>query len=301
MNAREYIAELTRLLHSLPDQEREEAVSFYRESIADRMDEGLTEEEAVGSMAQPAEAARVILSNRAEPLEPVSLMEDAVPDAHDRVAETVQKPSFWARLKRGQLTPGEWVGVILGSVIWLPLLAVAFGLVVTIGVVILALYLCAWALIACVWIIGAALVVAAPANCLFILWGLQLGNVPSMLVNMGYSLVAFGGGAWILRGASALMKLFLRGHKSVACLISRTPRVPEAAVSPVSPVPRPGMTAFFRICLILMGAGIACVLAGYLLSGFDWRVFLASIDMDGNVNIGGARAGLSELLPFRCA
>lgn len=298
MNAREYIAELTRLLHSLPDQEREEAVSFYRESIADRMDEGLTEEEAVDSMVQPAEAARVILSNRAEPLEPVPLMEEAVSDAHGQAEEAAQRPSFWARLKRGQLTPWEWVGVILGSVIWLPMLALAFGLAVTIGAVILVLYLCLWVLIACVWITGAALVVAAPANCLFILWGLQLGNVPSVLVNVGYSLVAFGGGAWILRGASALTKLFLRGHKSVACLISRTPRVPKTAASPVPPVPRPGMTAFFRICLILMGAGIACVLAGYLLSGFDWRVFLASINGDGRVTIGGTQATFSELLPF---
>ena len=47
MTAQEYLTELKRLLCPLSDDERKEAVAFYYESIADRIDEGLTEEEAV--------------------------------------------------------------------------------------------------------------------------------------------------------------------------------------------------------------------------------------------------------------
>ena len=50
MNIEEYKSHLTALLRSLPAEEREEAVSFYMESIADRIDEGMSEEEAVASL-----------------------------------------------------------------------------------------------------------------------------------------------------------------------------------------------------------------------------------------------------------
>lgn len=333
MTAQEYIAELTRLLYSLSEQEREEAVAFYRESIADRMDDGLAEEEAVASMVPPAEAACAILSNRAEAAAPVAAETDGAVAAEplEQPAELAQQPSFWARLKCGKLTPLEWVGVVLSSVIWLPLAAVAFGLVAAVAAIILALYLCAWALVACVWIVGAALVAASVSNVVFILWNLQMGDAASALVNTGYSLVAFGGGMWVLRGAMKLTKLFLRGHTMAACAIKRTPCAPEAAApdahvpsaseapapsaseasmpeahvteapaspaspasgTPVSPasealapeahVPeapapsalRPEVATFFMVCLILLGAGFVSVLAGYILAGFDWHVFL---------------------------
>ena len=292
MTAEEYIAELTRLLYSLPEQEREEALAFYRESIADRMDDGFTEEEAVASLASPTEAACAILSNRAESApEP-----QPGPVAEAATESAAARPSFWARLKRGQLTPLEWVGVILSSVIWLPLLAAAIGVAAGVFAVILSLYLCVWVLIGCVWITGGAMVLAAPLNCAFILWGLQLGNVPYALVNAGYSLVAFGSGAWILRGALKLTKPFVRGHRKAACAARKQPWPPEAASSPQQP--RPEWSMFFTICLILLGVGLACVLAGYALSGFDWRVFLTSFNENGTILIGGTQVKLPDLIPF---
>lgn len=283
MTTDEYIAELTRLLYSLPNQEREEAVAFYRESIADRMDDGLSEEEAVASMGSPAEAACAILSNRAESA--------PVDDVSDEAPEPIpDQPSFWQRLKHGQLTPFEWVGVVLGSVIWLPLLAAAFGVAVGAAAVVLSLYLCVWVLIGCVWIIGGAMVIAAPANQLFVFWGLQVGNAPYALVNVGYSLFAFGVGVWVLRGALALTKLFLHAHEQVACAVRKQPLPPQ----PVKQAPRPGVAAFFNICLIIAGVGLVSVAAGYTLSGFDWRIFLTSVDVDGTLTIGGTSVSIPE-------
>lgn len=86
MTAQEYLTELKRLLYPLSDDERKEAVAFYYESIADRIDEGLTEEEAVAEKTP-----------------------------------NLTQPSFWTHLKHGHLTPFEWVGVVFSSVIWLPL------------------------------------------------------------------------------------------------------------------------------------------------------------------------------------
>lgn len=296
MTAQEYIAELSRLLYSLTDQEREEAVAFYRESIADRIDDGQTEEEAVASMVSPAEAACAILSNQTEASASMAQETDEIEaELPEQPRELVQPPSFWMRLRHGQLTPLEWVGVILSSVIWLPLVIATFGIALGIAVVLFALYLCAWVLIGCVWIIGAALVVAAPANTVFILLGLQIGNIPFELVNAGYSLVAFGSGMWVLRGALALTKLFMRAHKMVACKIEHTPYVPEASAPSAT---RSGMTTFFTICLILIGAGFASVLAGYVLSGFDWHVFTTSFNKDGSVVIGGMKVDHPERFLF---
>ena len=52
MNKEEYRLQLATLLYSLPEKEREEAVAFYMEMITDRMDEGMSEEEAKAVAAE---------------------------------------------------------------------------------------------------------------------------------------------------------------------------------------------------------------------------------------------------------
>lgn len=275
MTAQEYLTELKRLLYPLSDDERKEAVAFYYESIADRIDEGLTEEEAVASMVAPTEAACAILSNRTETLPTTVSKTEAVAEKTSNLAQ----PSFWTRLKHGHLTPFEWVGVVFSSVIWLPL-------AISVAAIFFSLYLCIWALIACIWIIGTALVVAAPASIVLILLGVQIGNIPYALVNAGYGLVAFGGGMWILRGGLLTTKWFLRGHYKVACALKKTPYTPK---TPTLATERSGAATFFMICLILIGAGFASVLAGYAFSGFNWQVFLTSINWDGTLYVGGTQ------------
>ena len=249
MNTEEYRSQLTALLRSLPREEREEVVSFYMESIADRIDEGMSEEEAVASMVSPGQAAEAIIAEAGEKRKALVPCEASVggndePDLPEGVVDIegaedanvesgeddpASPDGFFARAKKRRFTPLEWVALIVTSPLWLTLLiaavACAWVLVIGIAAIALALYICAWTLIACLWLIGGAFVVSVPVVLVFAVWGLQIGNAPFSLVNIGYSLMLFGGGMWVLKAALAVTRAFLRWQKeSVAVRFSRRGR-----------------------------------------------------------------------------
>lgn len=78
MTKREFLDRLERCLASLDPSERASMVDFYSEQIDDRMDDGMTESQAVASLESPEDIAANILSLRSEspavsepPAEPV--------------------------------------------------------------------------------------------------------------------------------------------------------------------------------------------------------------------------------------
>ncbi len=64
MTRKEFLTELDHRLSSLPRREAEEHLNYYAEMLADRMEEGMSEEEAVGSMESVDTIAARILSTR---------------------------------------------------------------------------------------------------------------------------------------------------------------------------------------------------------------------------------------------
>ena len=170
MRKQEFLDRLGQLLACLPADQVAESQAFYAEAIDDRMEEGMTEEEAVAAMGSPGEAAEAIL--------------DDLPAVPRAVAKTKRKSKVLL-----------WVLVIVGSPIWLSLL-VAFGITA------LAVYACIWIFAACIWVIAAALVVAAPVCWLFALDGATLGLFPFALAYAGSGLLALGLG--LLTGYGAL-------------------------------------------------------------------------------------------------
>ena len=58
MNKNEFLAALEERLRSMPQAEREMTLSYYAEMIDDRMENGMTEQEAVAAMGDPDEVAR---------------------------------------------------------------------------------------------------------------------------------------------------------------------------------------------------------------------------------------------------
>ena len=63
MNKQEFLSRLEEALAGLPREELMERLAFYRESIDDRMETGLTEEAAVAELGPVEEIASQILSD----------------------------------------------------------------------------------------------------------------------------------------------------------------------------------------------------------------------------------------------
>ena len=102
MNKTEFLAALERALSGLPEQDVQERLSFYGELIDDRVEEGLSEEEAVKERGSVDEIAKQTLADI-----PLSRL----------VRERV-KP------KRA-LRAWEIVLLVLGFPLWFPLLLAA--------------------------------------------------------------------------------------------------------------------------------------------------------------------------------
>ena len=109
MTRDEFLGRLGELLACLPAEQVEETKAFYAEAIADRMEDGMSEEEAVAAMGTPGEVAEATL--------------DDLPAVPRAIART-----------RRRSTTLLWVLTIVGSPVWVPLLAafaaVAVNLVV---------------------------------------------------------------------------------------------------------------------------------------------------------------------------
>lgn len=169
MNKQEFLARLGDLLACLPADKIAESQAFYAEAIDDRMEDGMTEEEAVAALGSPGAVAEAIL--------------DELPAVPRAIAKTKRRSTVLL-----------WTLAIVGSPVWLSL-AFAFALTAVL------VYACIWALAACVWILAAAFICAFPLACLIACWGLWAGNVPYALVQFGFGLLCLGLGVACLGAA----------------------------------------------------------------------------------------------------
>ncbi len=121
MNKQEFLAALQKKLTGIPQNDLEERITFYSEMIDDRIEEGQSEETAIAELGTIDHIAAQVMSEI-----PLSKL----------VKERV-KPSRALRI-------WEIVLLVLGSPIWLSLLAALFA-------VILSLYAVIWSLILALW------------------------------------------------------------------------------------------------------------------------------------------------------
>lgn len=118
MNRAQFLAALSGRLAGLPRSDVEESLEYYGEMLDDRVEEGLTEEQAVAALGPVEEIAAQIL------------------------LDTPLPKLVKAKVKhRRALRAWEIVLLVLGCPIWLPLLLAA-------AVVLLSVYIVLWALVA---------------------------------------------------------------------------------------------------------------------------------------------------------
>lgn len=129
MSKQEFLAELRKGLSGLPQDDIEERLTFYSEILDDRIEEGLSEEEAVSAIGDAEEIVRQAVAD--------------IPLA--KIAKERMKP-------KRHLKVWEIVLLALGAPIWLSLGIAAIA-------VIFALYVSLWAIIVSLWAVFGALVV----------------------------------------------------------------------------------------------------------------------------------------------
>lgn len=123
MNKQEFLAQLRKALSSLPPEDAEERLTFYSEMLDDRIEEGLSESEAVSAVGSVNAIAAQILAET--PL--TKLVKEKV--------KARRSPRVW-----------EIVLIVLGSPIWLSLLIAALAIVLAVYVVIWSAAIVLWAI-----------------------------------------------------------------------------------------------------------------------------------------------------------
>lgn len=131
MNKQEFLEQLRRGISGLPQEDIEERLTFYSEMIDDRIEEGLSENEAVSEIGSVDTVISQILDDT--PL--VKLVKQKM--------RPKKRMNAW-----------EIVFLILGSPIWLSLIIAAFAVVISV-------YAAVWSLIIALWSVFVSLVAAA--------------------------------------------------------------------------------------------------------------------------------------------
>lgn len=162
MTKQEFLAKLEKLLSGLTEEEISERICFYSEMIDDRIEEGLSEEEAVSLIGSAEEVAAQIKD--------------------ENISGKRKKPSG-----KGKTKAWEKVVIFAGLPLWLSLLIIAFA-------VIISLYVAVWSVIVAFWAVFGALVGSAAG-------GLG-GGIISIISGNAYGGVLLVSGALVCAGLS---------------------------------------------------------------------------------------------------
>ena len=191
MTKKEFLDALALLLRALPQKEREERLGFYAEQIDDRIEEGLSEAEAVAGLGTVEAVAAQIMDE-------VSLSAIAAEKAG----------------KKRRLNPLSLTLILLGSPVWLSLLASAVS-------VLISLFAALWSVVISLWATFGALIGAAlgglVAGVVFALFGghiaVGVAVFACALLCAGLSVPTFLFCRAVSRGAFVLSRYILLGIK----------------------------------------------------------------------------------------
>lgn len=180
MSKQEFLAQLGKGLSGLPQGEAEERLTFYSEMIDDRMEEGMSEEDAVDQIGNVDEIISQIIAD--------------VPLAK-LVKEKVQP--------KRSLRVWEILLLALGSPIWLSLLIAALA-------VFLSGYVVIWAVIISLWAVEVSFLACA-LSCIVAGVGFTCsGNRPSGIALIGAGLVCAGISIFLFFGCKMVTKGIFR-------------------------------------------------------------------------------------------
>ena len=164
MTRTEFLDELKNLIKDYPVEETEKSIEYYNEMIDDRIEDGMSEEDAVKSLGDIKDIAKEI--------------EIEMP------MKTIVKKKV--KEKKEENIP-IWVILllVLGFPVWAPLL-------LALGIGTFSLYIALWSVVLALWAVDAALFVSVIAGLLAIGITMVKGSMLSAIIYFGVTLVLIG-------------------------------------------------------------------------------------------------------------
>lgn len=183
MNKQDFLRALQTKLSGLPQEDVERSLEFYREAIDDRIESGLTEEEAVGDLG-----------------------------AVDEIVEQILSETPLPKLIRAKVTPSrslkgwEIVLLVLGCPLWLSLILAAAVIAFAVYVVIWSVVIAVYAVVLAFALSGIVVLVRGFGQLMFTGLGLSL---------MGLSVLLFFAANEIAKGIVCLSRKYVLRMKSL--------------------------------------------------------------------------------------
>lgn len=191
MTKQEFINSLRKKLSGLPKQEVEERLEFYSEMIADRVDEGIAEENAVRDIGDIDTVAEQILSEI--PLRKI-------------VRENIRK--------QRKLSSREITFLIIGFPIWLPLIISAFAVVIS-------LFASFFAVVVSLWAVDLSLALSLFVGIIWFISYAFSGSFAFGLMLLGMGIVASALSIFFFFFCKEASKFFVSSIKRCILLIKR--------------------------------------------------------------------------------
>jgi uncharacterized membrane protein len=176
MNKQEFLSRLKSGLRALPENEVEERLTFYGEMIDDRIEDGLSQEDAVSQVGDVEDIISQIIADT-----PLSTL------VKER-ARTSRKIKGW-----------EIALLIIGSPVWLPILIAMLA-------VLFSLYITAWSVSLSLWAAEASIVFGAVSGVVAAVIVAFGGNGLSSVAMLGAGLVCAGLSVFMFYGCMAVTR-----------------------------------------------------------------------------------------------
>lgn len=189
MQKYEFLSAIEKDLSGLPKEDIRRSLDYYSEMIDDRMDEGLSEEDAIKEIGAPEEIAAQILSETSLP-------------------KLVKKKMS----KKKEFKTWEIILLVLGAPLWIPLL-------LSLLIIILSIFAVIWSLIVSLYAINITFVACGIACVFFPVTFLINGAYWEAITVFGVGILLLGLGVFLFLGSKQVTKGVIALSKKTVIVI----------------------------------------------------------------------------------
>lgn len=183
MNKKEFLSQLAQALSAFPNEDAEKSLEFYSEMIDDRIEDGMTEEEAVATLG-------------------------TVDQIVEQISMELPLPKLIKAKMRGNRLKNRWERALLclGAPLWIPLL-------IAIAAILAAVYIVVWAVIVCLYAANLCVAAGAVLGIAMTVTYCSSGKIAAGITFAGVALVCAGLAVLLLFGCNWCAKHLLRMSK----------------------------------------------------------------------------------------